>query len=98
MITEITVKLRGARSAERTVAGFFDSVVAAGDAVSRVTAAGIEPSALELLDRHCLKAVDAWKNTGLSADANATLLGRVDTPGAACDAEAEAVRACFGHR
>lgn len=29
MITEITVKLRGARPAERTVAGFFDSVVAA---------------------------------------------------------------------
>ena len=63
--------------------------------MSRVTAAGIVPSALELLDRHCLKAVDAWKNMGLSADANAVLLGRVDTPGAAGDAEAEAVRACF---
>ncbi|MBL1291258.1 FAD-binding oxidoreductase [Streptomyces sp. NPDC017201] len=95
VITEITVKLRGARPAERTVAGFFDSVVAAGDAVSRVTAAGIVPSALELLDRHCLKAVDEWKNMGLSSDADAILLGRVDTPGAAGDAEAEAIRACF---
>lgn len=65
------------------------------DAVSRVTAAGIVPSALELLDRHCLKAVDEWKNMGLSSDADAILLGRVDTPGAAGDAEAEAIRACF---
>nr|WP_237524622.1 FAD-linked oxidase C-terminal domain-containing protein [Streptomyces sp. SID7815] len=95
VITEITVKLRGARPPERTVAGFFDSVVAAGDAVSRVTAAGVVPSALELLDRHCLKAVDAWKNMGLSADADAILLGRVDTPGAAGDAEAETIRAAF---
>ncbi|MEU9359323.1 FAD-linked oxidase C-terminal domain-containing protein [Streptomyces sp. NPDC048301] len=95
VITEITVRLRGARPPERTVAGFFDSVVAAGDAVSRVTAAGVVPSALELLDRHCLRAVDEWKNMGLSADADAILLGRVDTPGAAGDAEAETVRACF---
>ncbi|MGA6873689.1 FAD-binding oxidoreductase [Streptomyces pratensis] len=93
VITEITVKLRGARPPERTVAGFFNSVVAAGEAVSRVTAAGVVPSALELLDRHCLKAVDAWKNMGLSADA--ILLGRVDTPGAAGDAEAETIRAAF---
>ncbi|MEV0011965.1 FAD-linked oxidase C-terminal domain-containing protein [Streptomyces sp. NPDC047973] len=95
VITEITVRLRGARPPERTVAGFFDSVVAAGDAVSRVTAAGVVPSALELLDRHCLRAVDEWKNMGLSADADAILLGRVDTPGAAGDAEAETVRKCF---
>ncbi|MER6230242.1 FAD-linked oxidase C-terminal domain-containing protein [Streptomyces sp. NPDC001616] len=95
VITEITVKLRGARPPERTVAGFFDSVVAAGEAVSRVMAAGVVPSALELLDQHCLKAVDAWKNMGLSADADAILLGRVDTPGAAGDAEAETIRAAF---
>ena len=95
VITEITVKLRGARPAERTVAGFFDSVVAAGDAVSRVTAAGIVPSALELLDRHCLKAVDEWKNMGLSVDAAVVLLGRTDAPGPAGDAEADAMLRSF---
>ncbi|PKA32988.1 FAD-binding oxidoreductase [Streptomyces sp. SM8] len=49
----------------------------------------------ELVDRHCLAAVDAWKNMGLSADANVVLLGRIDTPGAEGDAEAERMRECF---
>lgn len=95
VITEITVKLRPARLPERTVAGYFDSVVAAGEAVSAVTAAGVVPSALELVDRHCLAAVDAWKNMGLSTDANVVLLGRVDTPGAEGDAEAAVLLDCF---
>src|SRR3954469_15049534 len=65
IITEITVRLRGTRAAERTVVGYFDSLVAAGEAVAAVSAAGIVPSALELIDRHCLRAVDDWKHMGL---------------------------------
>ncbi|OON72200.1 FAD-binding oxidoreductase [Streptomyces tsukubensis] len=95
VITEITVRLRPARPVERTIAGYFDSVVAAGEAVSAITAAGVIPSALELVDRHCLAAVDAWRNMGLSADADVVLLGRVDTPGAEGDAEAALIRDCF---
>ena len=44
------------------------------------------PSALELMDRHCLTAVNDWKNLGLEADSEAVLLGRLDAPGAAGDA------------
>ncbi|GAB2826592.1 FAD-binding oxidoreductase [Streptomyces daliensis] len=95
IITEITVRLRNQRPPERTVAGYFDSVVAAGEAVSAVIAAGVVPSALELVDRHCLAAVDAWKNMGLSADADVVLLGRCDTPGAEGEAEAERMLECF---
>ncbi|WP_088319139.1 FAD-binding oxidoreductase [Kineosporia sp. R_H_3] len=95
IITEVTVRLRPLRDPERTVAGYFDSVVAAGEAVTAVAAAGLTPSALELVDRHCLAAVDAWKNMGLSADAEVVLLGRVDTPGAAGDTEAEALLTAF---
>ncbi|MEU2348048.1 FAD-linked oxidase C-terminal domain-containing protein [Modestobacter sp. NPDC049651] len=95
IVTEVTVRLRPLREPERTVAGYFDSVVDAGRAVTAVAAAGLTPSALELVDRACLVAVDAWKNMGLSADANAVLLGRVDTPGAAGDAEAAAMLAAF---
>ncbi|GAA3940042.1 FAD-linked oxidase C-terminal domain-containing protein [Actinomadura viridis] len=95
VITEITVRLRGARPPERTVVGGFDGLRAAGEAVSAVTAAGIVPSALELIDRYCLEAVDRWKNMGLSADAEVLLLGRTDTPGETGEAEAEAMAACF---
>jgi glycolate oxidase len=77
------------------VAGYFDSIVDAGRAVSLVISAGIVPSALELVDRHCLEAVDAWKNMGLSLEADVVLLGRTDTPGAAGDHEAEQMRAHF---
>jgi glycolate oxidase len=95
IVTEVTVRLRPLREPERTIAGYFDSVVDAGRAVTAVAAAGLTPSALELVDRACLQAVDAWKNMGLSADAEVVLLGRVDTPGAAGDAEAAQVLAAF---
>ncbi|MGF6883821.1 glycolate oxidase [Nocardia sp. GAS34] len=95
IITEITVRLRPARPAERTVAGYFDSIVSAGRAVEAVVGSGVVPSALELIDRHCLRAVDEWKKLGLSVDADAVLLGRIDTAGAAGEAEAETMRRCF---
>jgi glycolate oxidase len=95
LVTEVTVRLRPARPPEHTVVGFFSSLVTAGEAVAAVTRSGVTPSALELLDRHCLKAVNDWKNLGLEADAAAILLARVDAPGAAGEAEADAVLACF---
>ena len=94
VITEVTVKLRPARAPEHTVAGYFSSIVDAGRAVAAITADGLTPSALELVDRTCLEAVDAWKNMGLAAEADVVLLGRSDAPGAAGSAEAEAM---LGH-
>ncbi|MFJ6737951.1 FAD-binding oxidoreductase [Streptomyces sp. NPDC091279] len=95
VITEVTLRLRPSRPPEHTVAGHFASVVDAGRAVAGVAAAGVTPSALELIDRHCLAAVDAWKHMGLSADADVVLLGRTDAPGAAGEAEAEEILRCF---
>lgn len=95
IVTEITVRLRPLREPERTVAGYFDSLVAAGQAVYEVAAAGLTPSALELVDRTCLQAVDAWKNMGLADEASVVLLGRVDTAGPAGDVEAAALVAAF---
>ncbi|GAA4822875.1 FAD-linked oxidase C-terminal domain-containing protein [Actinomycetospora corticicola] len=89
LITEITVKLRPARAPEQTVAGYFANLVDAGRAVASITASGLTPSALELVDRTCLEAVDAWKNLGISAEADVLLLGRADAPGAAGEAEAD---------
>ncbi|MEV0248615.1 FAD-linked oxidase C-terminal domain-containing protein [Nocardia sp. NPDC050712] len=95
IITEITVKLRPLQAPRRTIAGYFDSVADAGRAVTAVAGAGLTPSALELIDRQCLLAVDAWKNMGLAVDANAVLLGQIDTVGAEGDSEAQRMRDCF---
>ncbi|GAA2350393.1 FAD-linked oxidase C-terminal domain-containing protein [Saccharopolyspora halophila] len=96
VVTEITVKLLpGQRAPERTVVGYFDSLGEAGEAVANVAAAGVVPSALELLDQHCLRAVDEWKNMGLSAEASVLLLGRSDSPGQAGEQEVDALLDCF---
>lgn len=95
IITEVTVRLRPMRTPEQTVAGYFDSLTDAGNAVREVAAAGLTPSALELIDRNCLRAVDEWKNMGLSADAAVILLGRVDTPGSAGEEEAAALLSAY---
>ncbi|MGZ4541434.1 MAG: FAD-binding oxidoreductase [Blastococcus sp.] len=95
IVTEITVRLRPLPPPAITVAGYFGSLVEAGAAVRQVAAAGLTPSALELVDRHCLAAVDAWKHMGLSVDADVVLLGRIDEPGAVGEASAERMVEAF---
>lgn len=95
IITEVTVRLRPLPAPATTIAGYFGSVVDAGNAVRAVGAAGIIPAALELIDRHCLEAVDAWKNMGLSVEAEVVLLARVDEPGETGRELADQVVECF---
>ncbi|MGR6922004.1 FAD-binding oxidoreductase [[Actinomadura] parvosata] len=93
VITEITVRLlRLPAAPPKTVVGAFGSLVAAGAGVAAVARAGITPSALELVDRYCLRAVDDWKNMGLADLGDVLLLGRVDTGD---ESEAAALQACF---
>lgn len=96
IVTEVTLRLRPALAGTpRTVVGSFGSLVDAGQAVALVTRRGLTPSALELLDRTCLEAVEDWKHLGLEADSAALLLARIDTPGDAGDAEARAMVESF---
>ncbi|AGL13688.1 FAD-binding oxidoreductase [Actinoplanes sp. N902-109] len=96
VVTEVTLRLRPARAeSPRTVVGAFDTIVAAGDAVAATTRLGLLPTALELLDKACLQAVEEWKHLGLSATAEALLLAQIDTPGKAGDEEAAALAQVF---
>jgi glycolate oxidase len=96
VVTEVTLRLRPLPAGPpTTVVGFFDTLTAAGDAVAAVTASGVIPVALELLDRYCLRAVEEWKRMELDLDAAVLLLARVDSPGAAGEADAAAVQRCF---
>jgi glycolate oxidase len=95
IITEATVRLKPLPAAPRTVVGYFTSIVDAGVAARAVARAGIIPSALELIDRHCLAAVDKWKNMGLSMEADVVLLGRIDDPGTTGEDSTDQMLACF---
>ncbi len=96
VITEITVRLRPQRATPpRTVVGFFDTLAAAGDAVAGVTARGLSPSAFELIDRECLRAVNEWRRAGLPESAAALLLAQTDLPEPAAEQEAAAIHEEF---
>ena len=58
LITEATLRLLPLPPPKLTLIAFFDTVTAAGEAVSGMTAAGIVPVTLELLDAYTIAAVD----------------------------------------
>lgn len=95
IVTEITVKLRPLPDPGRTVLGYFDSIVDAGVAVREVAARGLTPSALEIVDRICLEAVDEMTGMGLAAEANVVLIGKLDEPGEAGMAAGKEMVAAF---
>ncbi|GAA1960120.1 FAD-binding oxidoreductase [Agromyces allii] len=92
VITQVTVKLLPlAGREERAIVGAFGSLVAAGDAVAAISASGIVPSALEILDRTCIEAVDAWQSLGLPHGVDTLLLAKVDEVGALGERNAASV-------
>ncbi len=87
LVTEATLRLRPAPPPMRTMLAFFGSLDAAGEAVAGITAAGLTPCTLELMDRFTIAAVDDWHALGLDRTAEALLLVESDQPGDAAEAE-----------
>ena len=79
IITEITVSLRPAPEASLTLAAVFPTVATAGAAVTAITAAGNQPSLLELVDRTHLRAIEAYRPMGMDTSAATLLLAACDT-------------------
>ncbi|KOV82256.1 FAD-binding oxidoreductase [Nocardia sp. NRRL S-836] len=79
VVTEITLRLRPAPRQQATVVGAFAGLVDAGRAVASSTRRGLQPAALELIDRACLQAVEDWKHLGIDPGTEAMLLARADT-------------------
>jgi len=79
IVTEVTLKLLRRPEATRTFFATFPSTDEAGEAVSRIIAAGIVPAAIEMMDR--LAIVAAKAATGLDwPDVGAALLMDADGP------------------
>ena len=75
--TQICVRLTPDPPAVCTMLMDFDTVEAGASTVSAVIAAGIVPAAMEMMDRLCLEAVEAYIHAGLPVDAAAALLVEV---------------------
>jgi glycolate oxidase len=89
IVTQATVRLLPLPEAVRTTLAMFASVEAASEAVSGLIARGIVPSALEMMDRLALSAIEAAFHAGYPPEAGAVLLVEVD--GLLEQVEAEAV-------
>jgi glycolate dehydrogenase FAD-linked subunit len=93
IITEATLRLRPAPPPKLTLLAFFATVHAAGEAVAGITAAGLVPVTLELMDRFTIRAVDAALRVGLPEDAGAMLMIESDAGGAAAAEELDRAEA-----
>ena len=89
VIVEATVRLRPlVRGAGATIGAYFADVATAASASAAITAAGLRPAAMELLDAASLRAIGAHLGLDLAGRGNAWLL--VQTDGAASQVEAAA--------
>lgn len=92
LITEATLRLRPAPPARSTVLAFFPTLESAGEAVGRLSADGLGPVTLELMDQFTIRAVDDVHHLGLERDAAAMLLVESDLPEDAGTAEVDAAQ------
>jgi glycolate oxidase len=75
--TEVCVRLTQNYPAVRTMLMDFDEVADGAATVSGIIAAGMVPAAIEMMDRLCLQAVEAYIHAGLPVDSAAALLVEV---------------------
>jgi glycolate oxidase len=78
IITEATLKLLPLTETTSTVRASFKTMEAACKVLTRFTPEGILPMAMEVIDKHCIRAIEENYAFGLSKDAAAILLVAVD--------------------
>ena len=78
IVTEITVKLTPLPEDKRTLMAAFGTMDEASETVSAIIAAGIVPSAIEMMDQLATQAVEAAVHAGYPLEAGGILLVEVD--------------------
>ena len=96
--TAICVRLTQDPPVVRTMLLDFDDVESGASTVSEIIAAGIVPAAMEMMDRLCLQAVEAYICAGLPVAAAAALLVEVVGETAAVEADTAAIVAIAERR
>lgn len=78
IVTAATLELRREPPAVRTLMVSFESLAAAGEAVSAIIAAGLQPAAIEAIDRRGMEVIEAYRQVGLPVEAGAALIVEID--------------------
>ncbi len=80
VVTEVTVRILPKPAHVRALLIGFASVEAAGECVARIIAEGILPAAMEMMDRACIHAAEAFVHAGYPLDVEALLITELDGP------------------
>lgn len=91
IVTEITVRLCRKPEAVATLLAVYDACRAATETVASITARGITPAALEMMDGFLLRAVEAATHAGFPLDSAAVLLIEVEGLGEAVEEDANEI-------
>ena len=93
--TEIEVRLLPIAESVRTLLGIFDTMEAAGHAVTAIIGSGLMPAAVEIVDAATIRAVEASVYAaGYPTDAGAALVIEFDGTDAGLDEDANRADAC----
>jgi glycolate oxidase len=78
IVTEITVRLTRKAETVATMLAVYDRVIDATRTVAAITARGITPAALEMIDGFTLRAIEEATHAGYPMDSGAVLLIEVE--------------------
>lgn len=93
IVTEITVRLCRKPEAVKTLLAIYDSVIDATRTVAAITASGVTPTALEMMDGCTLRAVEEATHAGYPLDSAAVLLIEVEGLCEAVDEQVDQIEA-----
>lgn len=93
LVTKAALKIVPLPQNYRTVSAMFDDLAKSGKAVSEIIAAGIIPTALEIVDHELIVALEDYLHLGFPQDAEAMLLIEVDGLGPELDGQMERIAA-----
>jgi glycolate oxidase len=87
IVTKVILKIIKKPEAVKTLFASFDHIEDAGDSVSGITARGVIPAGMEIMDSFCIRAVEEAVGAGYPIDAGAILLVELDGPTAEVQAQ-----------
>jgi len=93
IVTEATVRLCRKPEAAKTLLAIYDRIVDATRTVAQITAEGITPAALEMMDGFTLRAIEEATHAGYPMDSAAVLLIEIEGLREAVEDEADQIEA-----
>ena len=78
IVTEAIIRLIPKPQSKHTFVAHFNHLIDSGHAITSILSSGILPSAMELMDNACIRAVESYRPSGLPLQAEAILIIEID--------------------